>query len=1135
MPNFILMLADDLGWQDIKAYDTQAPFSVFETPVMDALAGAGVRFTNGYSPTPVCAPSRVAIMTGKHPARVDVTSVSGGKCPKAGSANTSTITPHYRSSMRDEEVSLAEALKEIGYFTGVFGKWHMSPDGHHSTFPLPTDQGFDRAYNGRGVQNGMNRLSDFATTSPSDPYQLDANGIAKDLVTEEALGFFAEAAGGQDPFFCYYSTWLVHGPWQMRTESLLRKYAERMGYDYPLDGNVDFAEGQNNPYYAAMVESLDYYIGQLVDYLEQTDDPRWPGHKLIENTYIVLTSDNGGMETGDERGFVTDNFPLDKGKIWIKEGGVRVPFIVRGPGISANMVSDVVVNGMDLYPTFLALAGQALPDRLEGCDLSGLLLNNPQDTSLVRHHQNNAVRDSMYWHFPHSGRVATTLLKDGWKLYKNYDHFRNNDLGQYSLYHLHDSSGDSVDPGEANDLIDSQSALASTLITSMESWIEEVDARPAYYNPQRLDTPLVNRTPRILSSGNDDTVAWVTWKTGRAQVKHIDLLYTKNALGTSQEEWFKIPVPFTHSRGWAEVAIPDGAESLLFNLIDENNFFHSSVDLTGHIGYDSERVPALSWSPKGRAVVADAGAVFPADGVLFANSVDEGSFSAVRDDGANQQVLGQTFTVTESVRLTALTLKAYLSFTIPDSEDHEYYLWIGKYADGAPVVESHRTRLFQLVDMRGLSSTGGNYYTIDFDDVALTPGTYAFQLKWKTRASGSNSYWSRANGNGAYAGGDRIHILTTPDAEISVPFSQAEGAGTDLVFALHGSVDAYGGWASEHGLDRAPQDPYLNGLDSSGKLRPSSVFFTKSSASTWAVSNGVLANDGLLNNNAGEGAAATVIDLSGRALSDSSLLTLEFDYTTADPGEVLYVHLWGCTKTDESVDPELINLGAQNGNAWLSNAPGLQQYNLAKPDGAFSGSPGSGSDAAAILTGATGEQSYSGTFDLSSFLSAPSKVQDYDYLILAFAREIGGTTTPAVSVTNLRLALGGSDTELFAFPRDIVPLDNLQADPDRDRRPNLLEFAIGGDPNVDAEENLLPGMEDNGGAFEYVYRRRRDAASSGLSYTVLRSTNLEANEWSADGVTETVSTPVDSLHEEVTNSIVPSEKVFLRLQVESSN
>lgn len=1133
-PNFILILADDLGWQDVKVYDTQAPFSVFETPNMDALAGAGVRFTNGYSPTPVCAPSRVAIMTGKHPARVDVTSVSGGKCPKAGSATTSTITPHYRSSLRDEEISLAEALKEIGYFTGVFGKWHMSPDGHHFTFPLPTDQGFDRAYNGRGVQSGMNRLSDFATSDPGDTYQLDANGIAKDPVTEEALGFFAEAVAQGDPFFCYYSTWLVHGPWQVRTESLLQKYAGLMGYSYPLDGSEVFAEGQENPYYAAMVESLDYYIGLLIDYLEVTDDPRWPGHKLIENTYIVLSSDNGGMETGDANGFVTDNYPLDKGKIWIKEGGVRVPFIVRGPDIATNAVSDVVVNGMDLYPTFLSLAGQTIPDRLEGCDLSDLLLNDLSDASRLQHHQTGATRDSMYWHFPHSGRVASTLLKDGWKLYKNYDHLFN-DWGPYSLYRLYDGNGTAVDPGESSDLINSQGAVASGMITEIENWIREVDARPQYLNPLKGTLPLVQRSPKILATGNDDTMAWVSWNTNRAHVKYLDLLYTKSASGSNTEEWFKIPVPFDHKRGWAEVAIPDGAESFFFYLVDENNFFVSSVDLTGHSGYDSELVPLRSWNPSGTATIADAGTSFPASEVLFSNSVDGGTFSAVRDDGANLQVLGQTFTVTDPVKLTSLSLKAYTNFTVGSAADNQYYLWIGKYTDGAPLNAPRRTRLYQEVDLRGLPCTAGNYYTIDFEDVRLTPGTYAFQLKWKAQVGGNSSYWSRANGGGEYSGGDRIHILTAAGSTLDFPFSQTESSNSDLVFALHGSEDAYGGWVAANHLDRAPQDPYRNGIHNDGGLRTNSVFFSKTSASAWSVSNGVLSNSSLSNNNTGEGAVAKVIDLQALELSDAAQITLNFDYTTSDANEVLYVHLWGCKDNGASESYNLINLGAQNGNAWTPNsaADNLDFYNLAKANGAFTGTPGSASDAALILTGGSGAQSYSGSFDLSGFTTAPNTVAGYDYLILAFAREIGGAATPAVSITNLELGLS-SGTKLFSFPRQATSDDSYSADADRDGRSNLMEFAVGGDPNSMNDGAVIPTITKNGSSFQFVYRRRLNAAANGLNYSVKRSTSLESGSWSTNGISEAAASPVDASYENVTTNIESAEKVFVRLEVETS-
>ena len=726
-PNFLLILADDLGWQDVKVYDLLETdvvngfggTNVFETPYMDQLASEGVLFTNAYSPAPTCAPSRVAIMSGKHPGRTDVTHVSGGKCPKAGSIYTRGIAPHYRSSLKDEEISLAEMLQTAGYYTGVFGKWHMSPDGHHSSFPQPTDQGFDEAYNGRGVQSGMDRLAGFATTSSSDPYQLDGNGMATDPVTQEALGFMANAVTQEDPFFCYYSTWLVHGPWQMRTESLLQKYAGLMGYAYPLTGSEIFAEGQKNPYYAAMVESLDYYINQLITYLKETDDPRWPGHKLIENTYVVLTSDNGGMEGGDPNGQVTDNFPLDKGKIWIKEGGTRVPFVVRGPEIASNTVSDAVINGLDLYPTFLALAGLSIPsERLDGSDLSDLWLTDPQDAARILD-ASGELRESMFWHFPHSGRVATTLLKDGWKLYKNYDHLWNSAAAEeYSLYQLYDANGNAVDLGEMTDLIDAQATVADVMITEIEAWIAAVDARPMYYNPKRGTLPLTDQSLTILSTAHDDTVAWVAWNTDRAKVKYLDLLYTKSATADGNEEWFKVAVPFTHDQGWAEVAIPEGAQSFLFNLIDANGFFVSSVDLTAHAGYDSLVVPVFTWLPKNMATITDVGTVFPSGDVLFSNSTN-GAEVAIRDNAETGQVkviLEDSFSTNTLTKDGALNQNstgwhAGSGWTVGTGNGWLYNIQAnnGSSSDGA---------VAQIVDLSGLGLTDESQLHVEFNFVS---------------------------------------------------------------------------------------------------------------------------------------------------------------------------------------------------------------------------------------------------------------------------------------------------------------------------------------------------------------------------------------------------------------------------------
>jgi len=1134
-PNLLLILADDLGWQDIKVYDQLETdvvngfggTNVFETNQMDALAAEGVMFTNAYSPTPVCAPSRVAIMTGKHPARVDVTMVDGGRCPKASSVVTNGITPHFRSSLKDEEYSLAEALRDAGYYTGAFGKWHMSPDGHHYSFPYPTDQGFDVAYNSRGVQSSMSsKLTGFATTDPSDTYQLDGNGIATDPVTEETLGFFADAVSRQEPFFCYYSTWLVHTPIQMRTESLLQKYAGLMGYDYPLDGTEIFAEGQNNPYYAAMVESLDYYISKLIDYLETTDDPRWPGHKLIENTYIILTSDNGGYEGADNG---TDNFPLDEGKLWLQEGGVRVPFIAMGPGISSNTLSDVIINGMDIYPTFLSLAGASIPSGLDASDLSPLLLNDPLDSAQVTDSATNTERASMFWHFPHSGRNATTMLKDGWKLYKKYT----SSLDKYSLYQLYDANGDAVDINEQVDVKASYPQVLTEMSAELDAWMEEVQARPLYWNPERLILALGDQSPKILSTGNDETMAWVTWNTNQAKVKFLDLLYCKNP-GNDYEEWFKIPVPFDHEDGWAEVEIPEGAQSYLFNLIDENFFFYSSVYLTGHSGKASTAVPLRTWEPQGVATFADAGTVYPSYNVLLGNTV--GSLqNAVRDDGTNLQVLGQTFTVSEPVSLSALTLQAFTNFSIGSSDAAELYLWIGQYESGAPADDPYRTRLYQEIDMRGVSCTAGNYYTIDFEDTVLTSGTYAFQLKWKEQATGNLCYWMRSDGDGAYAGGDLIHLQTTAGASINWPFAATETAGDDLVFALHGTIDHFGGWTTENGLDRIPEeDGRLSTVGPFKRVQKNNVFYNKWASTEWTVVDGVIASSSAVNSRLGEGPIAICIDLTDLPETDHAQLSLSFDYTTADSAEKLYAHLWGCVDLDPSENPEIMHLGGNSGSAWTAvSSDQMEVYNLGRPDGVFTGTAGTGSDAAVPgLTGSVGAQAYSNTFDLSTFTTAPDAVTDYDYIVLGFAREVGGTTSPSVSITNIRLSIEGGPT-LHEFPLSQVDPTTPEGDPDGDGRSNLYEYGIGGDPNKKSNVGAQPVLDMSGASGEFCYPRRRDAVARKLTYQVVGASDLTTPDWSTDGISETGTAVIDDDFEEVVNSVpTGASSGFFRVEIE---
>ncbi|VGO12501.1 Arylsulfatase [Pontiella desulfatans] len=568
-PNFILLLADDLGWQDVGCYDIDNN-QVFDTPYMDNLATEGTRFTQAYSPACVCAPTRAAILTGKHPARLNFTTVSGGSvCPQPSDLSSRVMTPYHHRRLEAAETTLPEVLKTAGYYNGHIGKWHM--DG-----PDELEQGFDYSDGDRGATITLgDRTSGFSD-------DLDENGFAYDQTTENALGFLSSATETNQPFFCYFATYLVHSPWHIRTESLLQKYADRMGYDYPLTGEEYFAPGQNNPYYGAMVETFDYYVHRVMTYLKETDDPRWPGHKLIENTYIFLTSDNGGMENGDSQGKVTDNYPLDQGKIFQEEGGLRVPFFVVGPGISTNVVSDVMVNGLDFYPTLLSLAGIDIPSGIDGCDISELLLTDPQDEELVTD-EGGDVRDTMYWSYPHiSGtRMNATMRKDRWKLFLNYDHVNNAAANEFRLYELYDTNGVRVDIEEANDVWNADLVLTEQLGDSLKAWLDEVDANVPHYNPHYTGSPSLpnqDQVPGVITNGNGGGgVVWVEYETDKAAMKRVDLLYTRNGESSSQT-WLRKEATITAS-GRAEGEVPEGTTHYVFNLIDENNFLVSYPDV----------------------------------------------------------------------------------------------------------------------------------------------------------------------------------------------------------------------------------------------------------------------------------------------------------------------------------------------------------------------------------------------------------------------------------------------------------------------------------------------------------------------------------------------------------------------------
>ena len=578
-PNVILILTDDLGWQDVKCYDIDEP-SPMETPNIDKLAQRGVMFWQGYSPAPTCAPTRCAIMSGDHPARAQKTHVVGGAPPVPYHKTLHRMMPPwYSGRMPIETVTIAEALQANGYSTGHCGKWHMAIN--HNAYPQPEDQGFAWTRHNLGTTARMrpHRLTGFATDQPDDPYRLDENGFATHQNSEDALTFVRENKG--KPFFLYYCTWLVHTPIHTRSERLLDKYCSKLGVERPANPDEWAGEGQTNPFYCAMVEELDYYMGQLFDYLDATEDPRWPGHMLSENTYIIFTSDNGGME-GHPGEIITDNFPLNRGKISAMEGGTRVPLIITGPEIEAGVQSNVMVNGLDFYPTILSWTATPAPEgkRFDGCDLSVLLANDATDATWVRE-ADGGVRDTMIWHFPNSIALESTIRIGDYKLVRNYDYINNPRTPELELFRLYETKNGKqqrCDIEELHDLAASMPEKALAMNAKLTEVLAEMQASYPYYNPHFKNLlPNKEKVPEVLSYRQDGRVVEFTYKQNGAQVVRANLLYTLNG-GQRYEEWFRMSAKVMPGLK-VSATLPEGTTHFVVNLIDANNFLVSYPDV----------------------------------------------------------------------------------------------------------------------------------------------------------------------------------------------------------------------------------------------------------------------------------------------------------------------------------------------------------------------------------------------------------------------------------------------------------------------------------------------------------------------------------------------------------------------------
>lgn len=435
-PNIILILADDLGWTDLACFGSD----FHETPHLDRLAREGMKFTQSYSACTVCSPTRAALLTGKYPARLHVTDWIPGAMPD----NPKLLVPDWTKFLPLDEITLAERFQAAGYATASIGKWHLGTEDYY-----PEKHGFDVNIAGTDKPQPPTYFAPWKIPTLND-------GRAGDYLTDR-LGEEAETyveSVKDRKFFLYLPHFAVHTPIQGRAD-LVAKYQRKLrpGLQH------------KNVHYAAMVESLDAAVGGVLDKLDEL--------QLSDRTIVIFTSDNGGRITDG----TTTNAPLRYGKASAYEGGIRVPLIVRWPGITKpGSASDVPVITMDLFTTLAA-----------GCDLPAPAIiksstgrSGRDGVNLLPVLQQTGMpdREELFWHYPHhqhyqlGGAMPYGAIRSGdFKLIEFFNDMR------VELYNLRD------DVGERHDLAKADPDKAARLRQRLHAWRDDVGSQMPTPNP----------------------------------------------------------------------------------------------------------------------------------------------------------------------------------------------------------------------------------------------------------------------------------------------------------------------------------------------------------------------------------------------------------------------------------------------------------------------------------------------------------------------------------------------------------------------------------------------------------------------------------------------------------------------------
>ncbi|MAD80639.1 MAG: N-acetylgalactosamine 6-sulfate sulfatase [Planctomycetaceae bacterium] len=505
-PNVVLFLVDDMGWMDSTPYGSQ----YYETPNMKRLQRQSMRFTNAYA-TPLCSPTRASILSGQYSSRHGVTSASGhqaalpahaSRYPAKASPNQQFIYPISKRYLDPELDTLAEVLRDAGYRTGHFGKWHLGLSQEH----WPEQHGFEVAFHAEPSPGPSSYFSPYGVHKSGEPSPRHHVGTITDgpkgeyitdRLTNEAIRFVE--ANKDEPFFLNFWHYAVHGPWGHK-EEYTKQFADK----------TDPRGQQKNPIMASMLKSVDDSLGNVLDKLDELG--------LTDNTLFIFYSDNGGNTHSNVPGargmdvkqghpkwdFVqdwrkwagdqapTNNAPLREGKGRIYEGGQRVPLMVRWPGqAEAGSVSDSIVGPIDLYPTILEAVGLKTP--------AGHIVDGETIIPVLKQ-AGRLKRQAYFTWFPHLIPAVSVRTGD-WKLIRRFEpHPRYPEVRE--LYNLKE------DIGETNNLASRMPDKVKELDALTDQFVKATGALVPKPNPNfDADAPTKPSSSKPSTSTPSEPIA----------------------------------------------------------------------------------------------------------------------------------------------------------------------------------------------------------------------------------------------------------------------------------------------------------------------------------------------------------------------------------------------------------------------------------------------------------------------------------------------------------------------------------------------------------------------------------------------------------------------------------------------------